>query len=124
MKIYTKHQQATGKDWDDAEEVKFNDFLKANNEAVKTGAGKQYRSITEAYNDYIAPVVQERTIAEEVDKRVKATSGQHVPGTTPAPSANPAILAFRKRSVTGDGKTSGAERAAALLDRRLSEQSA
>jgi hypothetical protein len=125
VKIYTRHQEATGKSWDDAEEVKFNDFLKVNNEAVKTGGGKRYATLTEAYNDYIAPVVTERTIESEVEKRVKATSGQHVPGTTPAPSVNSNIMHFKKRAVAGDGTaTTGAQRAAALLDKRLAEQTA
>jgi hypothetical protein len=125
VKIYTRHQEATGKSWDDAEEVKFNDFLKANNEAVKAGNGKQYRTLTEAYNDYIQPEVEERRINAEVDKRTKATSGQHVPGTTPAPSVNSNIMHFKKRAVAGDGTaTTGAQRAAALLDKRLAEQTA
>jgi hypothetical protein len=126
VKIYTRHNEVTGKSWDDAEEVKFNDFLKANNEAVKTGGGKRYATLTEAYNDYIAPVVTERTIATEVDKRVKAESGKNVPGTTPAPSTNSNIRFFKQRSVAGgDGKETGAQRAAALLDQKMnSERSA
>jgi hypothetical protein len=127
VKIYTKHQQATGKEWDDAEEVKFNEFLKTNNEAVKAGGGKRYGTLTEAYNDYIAPVVTERTIESEVDKRVtaatKAQSGQHVPGTTPPPASNSNIRHFMKRSATGTAaETTGAGRAAAALDRIMSRR--
>ena len=101
-----------------AEEVKFNDFLKANNEAVKTGGGKRYQTITEAYNDYIAPVVTERTIETEVDKRFKAKtaadSGRNVPGTTPPPATNSNIRHFMKRNATGGAaETTGAGRAAA-----------
>lgn len=127
VKIYTRHVQATGKDWDDAEEVKFNDFLKANNEAVKTGGGKRYQTITEAYNDYIAPVVTERTIETEVDKRFKAKtaseSGRNVPGTTPPPATNSNIRHFMKRTATGGAaETTGAGRAAAALDRIQARQ--
>lgn len=126
VKIYTRHQEATGKSWDDAEEVKFNDFLKANNEAVKVGSGKSYKNLTEAYNDYIAPVVQERTIESEVTKRVKATSGQNpVPGTTPAPATNNNIRFFQKRGVATDGTgMTGAQKAAQLLDERVARRQA
>jgi hypothetical protein len=127
VKIYTRHQQAAGKDWDDAEEVKFNDFLKANNEAVKTGGGKRYQNITEAYNDYIAPVVTERTIESEVTKRVSAKtaadSGRNVPGTTPPPATNSNIRHFMKRNANGGvAETTGAGRAAAALDRIQARQ--
>lgn len=119
VKIYTRHEKATGKEWDDAEEVKFNDFLKVNNEAVKTGGGKRYATISEAYNDYIAPVITERTIETEVDKRVRAKSGQHVIGTTPAPATNSNIRSIMSRGKTGDpnAPATGAGRAAAMLDR-------
>ena len=123
VKIYTRHQNATGKEWDDAEETKFNDFLKSNQTALTAGTGgKPYRNLTEAYNDYISPVVTERTIEDEVAKRVKAQSGASVPGTTPSPSANSNVRFFKTRTVAGDGaRETGASRAAALLDRRMAE---
>ena len=98
----------------------FNAFL----EKPETKA-RGYRSITDAYNDYVAPVVQERTIEAEVEKRVKARSGTAgVPGTTPAPATNSNIRMFINRGKTGaDGApTTGAGRAAAMLDRMQSRQ--
>ena len=123
VKIYTRHQQVTGQEWNDAEEVKFNDFLKANNEAVAKGAGKRYGTLTEAYNDYIQPVVTEREVDRRVDEKFKAESGKRVPGTTPAPSVNSNIMHFKKRSLAPDGQgLTGAQKAAALLDAKLAAE--
>ncbi len=123
VKIYTRHQNATGKEWDDAEEQKFNDYLKTNTEALKAGTGgKPYATLTDAYNDYIAPVVTERTIESEVTKRVKEkTSGQHLPGTTPGPAVNSTIRVIMSRGRTdANGQpTSSVDKAAAALDRRM-----
>lgn len=126
VKIYTRHQEATGKSWDDAEEVKFNDFLKANNDAVKVGGGKSYKNLTEAYNDYIAPTVTERTIESEVDKRVKAKSGTvPIPGTTSAPATNNNIRFFQRRGTAAEGGgQTNAQKAAELLDRRAAARQA
>ena len=114
-RIYMEHQSNYGEAFDT---TKFNEFLEANKD-------KGFRSIRQGYDAYIAP----RAIDREVDVKVKAKlaeeSGKHVPGTTPAPSTNPAILAFKKRNVAADGQgMTGAQRAAALLDRRAAEQSA
>ncbi len=124
VKMYTRHQEVTGAPWTDEEEVKFNDFLKTNNEAVKAGSGgKMYKSLTEAYNDYIAPVVEDRRVDAKVQQRLAAESGKHVPGTTPAPATNSNIRVFMKRSANGaEATTTGAGRAAAALDRIMARQ--
>lgn len=124
VKIYTRHQNATGKEWDDAEEVKFNEYLKTNNAAVAAGGGKRYANLTDAYNDYIAPVVTEKTIEAEVTKRLKAKSGENVPGTTPGPSVNSNIrtIMMRNRAADGTTPTTGAGRAAAALDKIMARQ--
>ena len=118
-RVYSRHERETGKPFDSAD---FNAYLEK--PEIKA---KGFRTITEAYEDYVAPIVtQERTIAKRFDKRVKAASGQNVPGTTPAPSTNSNIRFFKQRSVAGDGaKETGAQRAAALLDQKMnSAQSA
>jgi hypothetical protein len=116
-RIYGRHEREVGKPFDSAD---FNAFLdKPENKA------RGYRSITEAYEAYEGPVVQERTIESEVEKRVKARSGSAgVPGTTPAPATNSNIRMFINRGKTGaDGApTTGAGRAAAMLDRMQSRQ--
>ena len=116
-RIYGRHEREVGKPFDSAD---FNAFLdKPENKA------RGFRSITEAYESYVGPVVQERTIEAEVTKRVKAQSGTAgVPGTTPAPATNSNIRMFINRGKTGaDGApTTGAGRAAAMLDRMQSRQ--
>jgi len=126
VKIYTRHQEATGKSWDDAEEVKFNDFLKANNEAVKVGGGKSYKNLTEAYNDYIAPTVTDREVERRVAEGVRAKSGTvPVPGTTSAPATNNNIRFFQKRGTAAEGGgQTNAQKAAELLDRRAAARQA
>ena len=116
-RIYGRHEREVGKPFDSND---FNAFLeKPENKA------RGYRSITEAYEAYVAPVVQERTIEAKVEERVKARSGTAgVPGTTPAPATNSNIRMFINRGKTGaDGTpTTGAGRAAAMLDRMQSRQ--
>lgn len=123
VKMYTRHNQVTGKDWDDAEEAKFNDYLKTNAEALKAGTGgKPYATLTDAYNDYIAPTVTERTIETEVDKRVKAkTSGHNLPGTTPGPAVNSNIRVIMSRGrTTADGQpVNRVDKAASALDKLM-----
>jgi hypothetical protein len=116
-RIYSRHLKETGTEFDT---VKFNEYLEK--PEIKA---KGFRSLTDAYEAYAAPVVQEREVDRRVQAKLAEKSGQNVPGTTPAPSTNPAILAFKKRNVATDGQgMTGAQRAAALLDRRAAEQSA
>ena len=116
-RIYGRHERETGKPFDSAD---FNTFLEK-----PESKARGYRSITDAYNDYVAPVVTERTIETEVEKRVKARSGSAgVPGTTPPPATNSNIRMFINRGTTGaDGApATGAGRAAAALDRIQARQ--
>lgn len=111
-RIYMEHQSNYGEAFDT---TKFNEFLESNKD-------KGFRSIRQGYDAYIAP----RAVEREVDTKVKAKlaegSGRHVPGTTPPPSTNSNIRFFKQRSAAGDGTAStGAQRAAALLDKRLAE---
>ena len=66
----------------------------------------------------------QNTIEQEVDKRVKAKSGQNVPGTTPGPSVNSNIRSIMSRGRTGDPNApqTGAGRAAAALDKIMSRR--
>ena len=114
-RIYSRHAAETGKPFDSTD---FNTFLEK-----PESKARGYRTITQAYEDYVAPQTQERTIAAEVDKRLKAESGRHVPGTTPAPSVNSNIRVFMKRGSGGDGAPStSVQKAAEALDRRMIRQ--
>ena len=118
-RVYSRHERETGKPFDSAE---FNAFLEKP-EVKQQG----FRTITQAYEAYVAPVVAERTINAEVDKRYKAKladdSGKHVPGTTPGPAVNSNIRFFQKRTASGAAvETTGAGRAAAALDKIMSRQ--
>ena len=116
-RIYGRHEREVGKPFNS---VDFTAYLeKPENKA------RGFRTMTDAYEAYVGPVVQERTIEAEVTKRVKAQSGTAgVPGTTPAPATNSNIRMFINRGKTGaDGApTTGAGRAAAMLDRMQSRQ--
>jgi hypothetical protein len=116
-RIYGRHEREVGKPFNSAD---FTAYLeKPENKA------RGFRTMTDAYEAYVGPVVQERTIEAEVTKRVKAQSGTAgVPGTTPAPATNSNIRMFINRGKTGaDGApTTGAGRAAAMLDRMQSRQ--
>jgi hypothetical protein len=118
-RVYSRHEHETGKPFDSAE---FNAFLEKP-EVKQQG----FRTITQAYEAFVAPVVAERTINAEVDKRYKAKvaddSGKHVPGTTPGPAVNSNIRFFQKRTASGAAvETTGAGRAAAALDKIMSRQ--
>lgn len=115
QRIYNRHASETGKPFDSTD---FNTFL----EKPETKA-RGYRTITQAYDDYAAPQTQERLVETKVRERLAAESGKHVPGTTPAPSVNSNIRVFMKRGSGGDGAPStGAQKAAEALDRRMSRQ--
>jgi hypothetical protein len=110
-RIYLRHHELTGKPFDSAD---FNAFLD------KPENKTRFRTLNDAYDAYAAPTIQEKTIATEVDRRVKASSGTAgVPGTTPVPATNSNIRFFqnRGRATDGAGQTA-AQRAAAALDAR------
>lgn len=114
-RIYTRHAAETGKAFDSAD---FNSFLEK-----PESKARGYRTITQAYDDYVAPQTQERVVEQKVRERLAAESGRHVPGTTPAPSVNSNIRAFMKRGSGSDGAPStGAQKAAEQLDRRMARQ--
>lgn len=115
-RIYARHSELTGKPFDS---VDFNAFLEK--PEIKA---KGFRTLNDAYEAYAAPIVTEKTISAEVDKRVKANSGSSVPGTTPAPATNSNIRVFMSRGRAGDGSqpNTGAGRAAAALDKIMSRQ--
>lgn len=114
-RIYSRHAVETGKAFDS---VEFNAFLEK--PEVKA---RGYRSITQAYEDFVAPLTTEREVEKRVKDRMAAESGKNVPGTTPAPAANSNIRVFMKRGANGtDAPTTGAGRAAAALDRIMARQ--
>jgi hypothetical protein len=114
-RIYGRHEKETGKPFDSAE---FNTFLEK--PEVKA---KGYRTITDAYNDYVAPQSMEREVDRRVAEELSAKSGQHVPGTTPAPATNSNIRVFMKRGTAAStGETTAVARAAALLDRQMARE--
>jgi len=118
-RIYARHSELTGKPFDSAD---FNTFLEK--PAVKA---KGFRTLEDAYEAYAAPIVTEKTISTEVDKRVKAKqaeeSSKNVPGTTPGPSVNQNILHFQKRTASGAApETTGAGRAASALDKIMARR--
>ena len=109
-RIYSRHVNETGKQFDSAD---FNNFLEK--PEVKA---RGYRTITQAYDDYVAPQTQERVVEQKVQERLRAQSGSNVPGSTPAPSSSSALKVFMKRGTAAEGGgTTGASRAAAMLDR-------
>lgn len=111
LRLYSRATELTGKPLDS---VAFNEFLEKDENKGK------FRSIEEAGEAFLAPVAKEKEIEAEVTKRVAAKSGSNVPGTTPAPSTNNTIAFFRKRGTAAEGgATTGAQRAAALLDQKL-----
>jgi hypothetical protein len=116
-RIYGRHEREVGTPFDSAD---FTAFLEK--PEVKA---RGYRSITDAYNDYVAPVVQQKTIEKGIADGIKARSGSSaVPGTTPPPATNSNIRMFINRGKTSaDGTpTTGAGRAAAALDRLQARQ--
>ena len=109
-RIYSRHVNETGKQFDSAD---FNAFLEK--PEIKA---RGYRTITQAYDDYVAPQTQERMVEQKVQERLRAQSGSNVPGSTPAPSSSAALKVFMRRGTAAEGGgTTGASRAAALLDR-------
>ena len=114
-RIYGRHERETGKAFDSAD---FNAFLeKPENKA------RGFRTITEAYEAYSAPQAMEREVDRRFKAKVAADSGQHVPGTTPAPATNSNIRVFMKRGANGsDAPTTGAGKAAAALDKIMSRR--
>jgi hypothetical protein len=113
-RIYMEHQANYGEAFDSS---KFNEFLEANKD-------KGFQSIRQGYDAYISPRATEREVEKRVTAKMAEKSGQQVPGTTPAPGTNKTILHFKGRTAAaGDGATTGAQRAAALLDRRAAKAS-
>ena len=116
-RIYSRHATETGKPFDSNE---FNTFLEK--PEVKA---RGYKTITQAYDDFVAPQTLERTVETRVAERLKAQSGQNVPGTTPPPATNSNIRTFMGRGANGAAaETTGAGRAAAALDRLMSNRTA
>lgn len=114
-RIYIEHQANFGESFDSA---KFNEYLEANKD-------KGFRSIRQAYDAYVAPQATEREVEKRVQAKLKEESGRSVPGTTPPPSVNSNIRHFKARSLAADGQgMTGAQRAAALLDKRMAESQA
>ena len=114
-RIYMEHQANFSEAFDT---TKFNEFLEANKD-------KGFRTIRQGYDAFIGPRAEDARVQKRVKEELAKQSGNNVPGTTPPPSANAAILHFKKRTVAGDGTaTTGAQRAAALLDKRMAEASA
>jgi hypothetical protein len=121
-RIYARHADLTGKPFDS---VDFNAFLEK--PEIKA---KGFRTLNDAYEAYASPVVQAKALADGIKEGVKAAtsaqSGQHVPGTTPAPASNSNIRVFMNRGRAGDGvsPTTGAGRAAAALDAKMARDAA
>lgn len=117
-RIYYRSERETGEPFDSA---KFNTFL----ESPEAKAAR-YPTITAAYEAYVAPVVQAKTIADARKEGAAAAraedSGKHVPGTTPGPAVNANILHFQKRTAAGEAQPTGAGRAAAALDKIMSRR--
>jgi hypothetical protein len=114
-RIYMRHQTETGKPFDTTD---FNTYLEK--PEIKA---KGFRTITEAYDAYVAPQSLEREVDKRVTAKLAEKSGQTVPGTTPAPATNSNIRVFMKRGAPGDpATTTGAGRAAAALDKIMARQ--
>jgi hypothetical protein len=114
-RIYLRHTSITGEQFDTE---KFNQFLEENK-------ARGFRSVTEAYNEFIRPVEEEKRINTEVEKRTKAKSGEHVIGSTPQPSMNSNVRTIMKRTLAaaGEGSTA-AQRAADRLNRMEADRAA
>ncbi len=113
-RIYTRHAAETGKPFDSTD---FNTFLEK-----PESKARGYRTITQAYDDYVAPQTQERVVEQKVRERMAAESGKHVPGTTPAPSVNSRISVFQRRGSADGAVSTGAQKAAEMLDKRMARQ--
>lgn len=114
-RIYLEHQANFGEVFDS---TKFNSFLEENKD-------KGFRTIRQAYDAYVAPQTMEREVERRANEKVAKQSGSHVPGSTPPPSSNSNIKVFmqRGRATDGTGMT-GAQRAAAALDKKLANDAA
>ncbi len=113
-RIYSRHAAETGKPFDSGD---FNTFLEK-----PESKAHGYRTITQAYDDYVAPQTQERVVEQKVRERLAAESGRNVPGTTPAPSVNNNIRVFQKRGTSDGSVSTGAQKAAEMLDKRMARQ--
>lgn len=113
-RIYIEHQANYAEAFDT---VKFNEFLEANKD-------KRFSSIRAGYDAFIGPRATEREVDRRVTEKMKTSSGTAgVPGSTPAPSTNSNIRVFMNRNKTGDATvTTGAQKAAAALDKIMSRQ--
>ena len=118
-RVYSRHERETGKPFDSAD---FNTYLEKP-EVKALG----FRTITQAYESYIAPVAQAKIIADAKAEGAAAAraedSGKHVPGTTPGPAVNSNIRHFQSRTATGAAaENTGAGRAAAALDKIMNRR--
>lgn len=111
-RVYNRHSAEFGEVFDS---VKFNEFLE-----TPEAKAKNFQSVTQAYEAWVAPRLTQKAIDKGIEDGIKAKSGSSVPGTTPAPSTNNTITFFRKRGTAAEGgATTGAQRAAAILDQKL-----
>lgn len=112
-RIYARHQNDFNEPFDSA---KFNEFLES--DAGKAGG---YKTITSAYEAWVGPRATEKEVDRRVAAKLAERSGTGV-GSTPGPStSNKTIEIFRKRGTAAEGgATTGAQRAAAMLDRLAS----
>lgn len=112
-RIYVEHSTNFGEVFDSG---KFNTFLEENKD-------KGFRSIRQAYDAFVAPQTMQREVDKKVQEEINKRSGSHVPGSTPPPSSNSNIRVFLNRGKATDGTgTTGSQRAAAALDRKLARE--
>jgi hypothetical protein len=118
-RVYHRHSAEFGEAFDS---TAFNEFLMKPENSLMNGdqrGGSKFPTVTSAYEAMVGPKMTEKTIAAEVEKRVKQDPRVNTPpGTTPPSAVNSNIVKFMKRGGPADGApATGASRAAAMLDR-------
>ena len=119
-RIYRRHEKEFGVEFDS---TAFDTWA---DEQLKSG--RQFKSVTAAYEDFTAP---ERTkaqietgVRDELKKRNAENQGAQVPGVTPPSSKSPiATFMNRGREKDGENKTAVDRAGAALSARRASQAS-
>ena len=117
-RIYRRHEKDFGEEFDSE---KFETFA-----AEQMKAGKNFSSVTAAYEEYTAPQRTKSEIEKGVREGLKVRNaenqGAQVPGVTPPSSKSP-IATFMRRGKEADGENKTAvDRAGAALSARRASQ--
>jgi len=109
-RVYRRHEKDFGEDFDS---TAFNTFVE-----TQKKTGRNFNSVTEAYEAMTADKRNDKTVEERVREGLKAkASAQNVPGVTP-PSVKSPLGVFMARGKTEGGADTAVSKAAAMLAAR------